>query len=125
MTVCDPASLGDLPDDGDDLLDRSEYWVYVRDVVKNVCEGNELAFSLSRRGRVSMVRAEGGTKGGEEKTLVHVDPCVHMWMFFDLTGCVKHITCLGEFLDILEVLTSNDCFLNSFIYCSLNHLQVS
>lgn len=89
LTVCDPDSINDFPDDGYDLLDRGEYWVYVKDVLKNVSEREEVSFFLSRRGKVGMSR------GGEEKTLVHVDTSLPLWIFFDLTGCIQHISSLG------------------------------
>ena len=94
MTVCNPDDLKELPDDGDELLDREEYWIYVRDVVRNPLEDEEIRFSLSRRGRVSLSRNKmiNDQNEVEEKTLVHVDLSVSMWMFFELTGCVFQIS---------------------------------
>jgi hypothetical protein len=51
VTIVDPSRSGTLPDDADDLLERADYWVSV----KNVCAttlppGAELALMIDKQG---------------------------------------------------------------------------
>ena len=51
LTVCDPKAVVEFPDDADELLDREEYWVFVKDACTNLVEGDVLAFMINKRGR--------------------------------------------------------------------------
>ncbi len=52
LTCCDPIHLrpDTLPDDSDDLLERGEYWVGIKDVAAKPNETDELAFWINESG---------------------------------------------------------------------------
>lgn len=49
LTTCDPSTINgnDLPEDPHQLLDRSEYWVVIKDVANAPQAGDELAFKIT------------------------------------------------------------------------------
>lgn len=93
FTTCDPCCLtfNDLPDDADQFLDRHEYWVVNKDVCRSPDVGDELSFYLTLEGEVRYVR-----NTSQMTTLMHVDPTLPLWMFFDVYGNVQKIKILGS-----------------------------
>ncbi len=56
LTSCDPIQLWPewLPNDSDDLLDRAEYWVGIKDVAASPQTTDELAFWITDRGALTI-----------------------------------------------------------------------
>ena len=96
LTSCDPATLtpGDLPEDADFLLDRSEYWVVSKDVASAPQRGDELTFSVTPNGEVTMSR-----NGSTPVVFMHVDHTLQLWAFMDVYGSTQRIRLLGTLLD--------------------------
>lgn len=89
LTSCDPQTLqhSDLPDDSDLLLDRPEYWVVSKDVASTLVRGDELCFSISVSGEVSISK-----NGGPPSVIMHIDQSLQLWAFLDVYGstqCVR------------------------------------
>ncbi|XP_014768780.1 protein neuralized isoform X2 [Octopus bimaculoides] len=93
FTTCDPANLSheEFPDDADQFLDRREYWVVNKDVCRVSDIGDELSFYLTTEGEVRYAR-----NTSKMTTLMHVDPTLPLWMFFDVYGNVQKIKILGS-----------------------------
>lgn len=93
FTTCDPCCLtfNELPDDADQFLDRREYWVVNKDVCRSPDVGDELSFHLTPEGEVRYAR-----NTSKMTTLMHVDPTLPLWMFFDVYGNVQKIKILGS-----------------------------
>lgn len=93
LTSCDPASLqlSDLPDDSDLLLDRPEYWVVSKDVASTLVRGDELCFSISVNGEVSISK-----NGGAPSVIMHIDQSLQMWAFLDVYGSTQSIRLLSH-----------------------------
>lgn len=88
LTSCDPANLqlSDLPDDSDLLLDRPEYWVVSKDVASTLVRGDELCFSISVNGEVSISK-----NGGAPSVIMHIDQSLQMWAFLDVYGSTQSV----------------------------------
>ncbi|XP_062563152.1 protein neuralized-like isoform X1 [Armigeres subalbatus] len=88
LTSCDPANLqlSDLPDDSDLLLDRPEYWVVSKDVASTLVRGDELCFSISANGEVSISK-----NGGAPSVIMHIDQSLQMWAFLDVYGSTQSV----------------------------------
>jgi hypothetical protein len=53
LTSCDPSTIGDLstlPADSDNLLDRLEYWICIKNVAVNPRAGDIATFSVKQTG---------------------------------------------------------------------------
>lgn len=96
LTSCDPATLaaGDLPEDADFLLDRSEYWVVSKDVASAPQRGDELTFSVTHNGEVTMSR-----NGSTPVVFMHVDHTLQLWAFMDVYGSTQRVRLLGTLHD--------------------------
>jgi len=92
LTTCDPSTINsnDLPEDPHQLLDRSEYWVVIKDVANAPQAGDELAFKITESGEVQMTKNRQPVQ-----TLMHVDSTQRMWPFFDLYGSTIKVKVLG------------------------------
>jgi protein neuralized len=92
LTNCNPASLNvkNLPEDSDLLLDRSEYWVVVKDVASSPAAGEALSFRVSRDGAV-----EFSKNGGTPVVIMHVDASRPLYPFWDLFGHTSKVRLLG------------------------------
>ncbi|ESO05690.1 hypothetical protein HELRODRAFT_191354 [Helobdella robusta] len=90
VTVCDPSQVSHFPDDADLLLDRQEYWVVIKNLYKNPVANDEISFLLTKTGEVVMFKNNVCLK-----TIVHVDPTLSLWIFFDLCGSVEKISSQG------------------------------
>ncbi|XP_055602975.1 protein neuralized isoform X2 [Uranotaenia lowii] len=88
LTSCDPATLQltDLPDDSDLLLDRPEYWVVSKDVATTLVRGDELCFSISVTGEVSISK-----NGGPGSVIMHIDQSLQLWAFLDVYGSTQSV----------------------------------
>ncbi|XP_055640842.1 protein neuralized isoform X2 [Toxorhynchites rutilus septentrionalis] len=88
LTSCDPATLQltDLPDDSDLLLDRPEYWVVSKDVASTLVRGDELCFSISVNGEVSVSK-----NGGAPSVIMHIDQSLQLWAFLDVYGSTQSV----------------------------------
>ncbi|CAG2102849.1 unnamed protein product [Medioppia subpectinata] len=114
LTTCDPSTINsnDLPEDSHQLLDRSEYWVVIKDVANGPQAGDEMAFKMTESGEVHMTHNREPVQ-----TLMHVDSTQRMWPFFDLYGNTNKVK-------VLEPLnaTENKCIIcceqpiNSVLY---------
>ncbi len=94
LTSCDPSTINgnDLPEDPHQLLDRSEYWVVIKDVANAPQAGDELAFKITENGEVQMIKNRQ-----PPNTLMHVDSTQRMWPFFDLYGSTIKVKVLGNY----------------------------
>ncbi|XP_054168717.1 protein neuralized-like isoform X2 [Oppia nitens] len=92
LTTCDPSTINsnDLPEDPHLLLDRSEYWVVVKDVANAPQAGDELAIRMTQNGEVQLMKNRQPVH-----TLMHVDSTQTMWPFFDLYGSTIKMKVLG------------------------------
>jgi len=92
LTTCDPARLtpADLPDDCNQLIDRMEYWVVIKDVANCPKPGDELSFSITRTGEVLVSK-----NNLPPVTVMHVDQTQKLWAFFDVYGNTQKIKVLG------------------------------
>ncbi|XP_058823735.1 protein neuralized isoform X2 [Topomyia yanbarensis] len=88
LTSCDPTTLqlADLPDDSDLLLDRPEYWVVSKDVASTLVRGDELCFSISINGEVSISK-----NGGPQSVIMHIDQSLQLWAFLDVYGSTQSV----------------------------------
>lgn len=95
LTSCDPGTLSasELPEDSDALLDRREYWVVNKDVASIPQRGDELTFSVSALGEVTMTK-----NGGQPVVFMHVDHTLQLWAFFDIYGSTQKIRLAGALL---------------------------
>ncbi|KAJ1521677.1 hypothetical protein ONE63_003320 [Megalurothrips usitatus] len=96
LTSCDPANLSpsELPEDADFLLDRSEYWVVSKDVASAPQRGDELTFSVSHDGEVTISR-----NGSTPVVFMHVDHSLQLWAFMDVYGSTQRVRLLGSLMD--------------------------
>uniref|UniRef100_T1H2U1 NHR domain-containing protein n=1 Tax=Megaselia scalaris TaxID=36166 RepID=T1H2U1_MEGSC len=88
LTSCNPASLNpnDLPDDSDCLLDRPEYWVVTKDIASTPQRGDEIAFSVTPTGEVTISK-----NCGPAVIVMHVDISLQLWAFLDVYGSTESI----------------------------------
>lgn len=92
VTSCNPSMLdqGDMPDDADALLDRTEYWVVHKDVHVNAVCGDELAFSLGTEGELHFSK-----NGLHSSVILHVDKTIPLWLFLDIYGQIGKLQLYG------------------------------
>uniref|UniRef100_A0A914VF83 Protein neuralized n=1 Tax=Plectus sambesii TaxID=2011161 RepID=A0A914VF83_9BILA len=92
LTCCDPIHLRpeSLPDDSDDLLERGEYWVGIKDVAAMPKVTDELAFWISDEGEVHFYR-----NNGTPRVIMHVDHSQRLWFWFDIYGSTQKVRILG------------------------------
>lgn len=110
LSSCDPSTINgnDLPEvsplrnylssftnlcfiqDPHQLIDRSEYWVVIKDVANAPRAGDEIAFKITETGEVQMFKNRQ-----PPTTLMHVDYTQQMWAFFDLYGSTIKVKSLG------------------------------
>lgn len=93
LTSCDPSTLqpSDLPDDSNFLLDRLEYWVISRDLVRSFNVGDEISFCISPTGEVQISK-----NGAAPYVVIHVDQSLKLWAFFDIYGSTRKIRVLSS-----------------------------
>ena len=92
VTSSNPSNLSsvDLPEDCDELLDRSEYWVVCKDVAASPKAGDELSFTFSSCGQITFAK-----NNGSPHVIMHVDCSLQLFAFFDLFGHTSKIRILG------------------------------
>ena len=92
VTSADPATLSssDLPEDCDDLLDRSEYWVVCKDVAASPKPGDELSFTFCQNGQIMFQK-----NNGRPHVIMHVDATLKFFAFFDIFGNTTKVRVLG------------------------------
>jgi len=88
MTSCNPDHVNpsSLPVDADLLLERSEYWVVIKDVAVSPNLGDILQFQLKSDGRVLFSKNEAFPR-----PIMHMDTSIDLWPFFDIFGKTKGI----------------------------------
>ncbi|KAE9549776.1 hypothetical protein FO519_007005 [Halicephalobus sp. NKZ332] len=88
MTSCNPDNVNpnSLPVDADLLLERSEYWVVIKDVAVSPNLGDIIQFQLKSDGRVMFSKNEAFPR-----PIMHMDSSIALWPFFDLFGKTKGI----------------------------------
>uniref|UniRef100_A0A2P2HZT2 Protein neuralized n=2 Tax=Hirondellea gigas TaxID=1518452 RepID=A0A2P2HZT2_9CRUS len=93
VTSANPANLSsnDLPEDCDELLDRSEYWVVCKDVAASPKAGDELSFTYSSNGQITFAK-----NNGSPHVIMHVDSSLQLYAFFDVFGHTAKLRMLGS-----------------------------
>lgn len=91
LTSCDPAQVpaSRLPADSDELLERPEYWVCIKDVGAMPQVGTTLNFKVDATGRVLFSKNDAPSR-----VIMHVDVSIPLWAFFDLYGSTRKIQIL-------------------------------
>ncbi|VDM44360.1 unnamed protein product [Toxocara canis] len=92
LTCCDPIKVqsSSLPVDSDDLLERPEYWVGIKDVGAQPKATDELSFWMTEKGEVYFAK-----NNLPPRVIIHVDTEVRLWAFFDVYGSTQRIRLLG------------------------------
>uniref|UniRef100_A0A915AUW8 Neuralized n=1 Tax=Parascaris univalens TaxID=6257 RepID=A0A915AUW8_PARUN len=92
LTCCDPITVqsSSLPVDSDDLLERPEYWVSIKDVGAQPKATDELSFWMTEKGEVYFAK-----NNLPPRIIIHVDTEVRLWAFFDVYGSTQRIRLLG------------------------------
>ncbi|KAL3982258.1 Neuralized family protein [Acanthocheilonema viteae] len=93
LTCCDPVNLqgSTLPVDSDDLLERPEYWVGIKDVAAQPKISDELSFWITEKGEVYFAKNNLASR-----VIIHVDTSVRLWAYFDVYGTTQKIRVLGS-----------------------------
>lgn len=95
LTSCNPGnlSMGELPDDSDNLLDRPEYWVVSKDLgqIVQMNQGDEIKFTVTVSGEVQISRNDNAPI-----TLMFIDQSLQLWAFFDVYGATQSIRVLSQ-----------------------------
>uniref|UniRef100_A0A1I8EJZ1 Neuralized family protein n=1 Tax=Wuchereria bancrofti TaxID=6293 RepID=A0A1I8EJZ1_WUCBA len=93
LTCCDPVNLqgSTLPVDSDDLLERPEYWVGIKDVAAQPKISDELSFWITEKGEVYFAK-----NNLTPRVIIHVDTSVRLWAYFDVYGTTQKIRVLGS-----------------------------
>lgn len=93
LTSCDPIQVpaSRLPVDSDELLERPEYWVCIKDVGAMPAVGDKLSFHIDDRGQVTFSKNDA-----PPRVIMHVDISVNLWAFFDLYGTTRKIQILDQ-----------------------------
>lgn len=93
VTSANPAHLPSdcLPEDCDELLDRSEYWVVCKDVAASPKQGDELAFTYCENGQITFSK-----NNGSPHVIMHVDHSLQLYGFFDVFGHTAKIKLHGS-----------------------------
>ena len=88
MTSCNPDHINptSLPVDADLLLERSEYWVVIKDVAVSPSLGDILQFQIKSDGRVLFSKNEAFPR-----PIMHMDTSIDLWPFFDIFGKTKGV----------------------------------
>lgn len=104
LTTCNPGLLtaADLPADSHKLLDRSEYWLVIKDVLVNAKAGDELGFTINNLNQVQLTK-----NNLPPVTLMHVDASQRFYAFFDLHGKTTKIQVLGTYHEPITVAANN------------------
>nr|CAD2183581.1 unnamed protein product [Meloidogyne enterolobii] len=91
LTSCDPDQVpaSRLPADSDELLERPEYWVCIKDVGASPQVGTTLNFKVDCTGRVLFSKNDAPFR-----VIMHVDVSIPLWAFFDLYGSTRKIQIL-------------------------------
>ncbi|KAI6204868.1 hypothetical protein M3Y94_00727000 [Aphelenchoides besseyi] len=99
LTSCNPldVKIDELPDDSDELVERSEYWACVKNVSVSTRLADKLEFTVGESGAVIVNK-----NGLYNRTIMHVDKSIPLWAFFDLNGPTFRI----ELIDVPEPETS-------------------
>lgn len=94
-----------LPDDSDDLLERGEYWVGIKDVAAKPNETDELAFWMNESGMNEyfdsiffdnyLGELHFYRNNSRSSIIMHVDHSQKLWIWFDLYGSTQKIRILG------------------------------
>uniref|UniRef100_A0A915D3T9 NHR domain-containing protein n=1 Tax=Ditylenchus dipsaci TaxID=166011 RepID=A0A915D3T9_9BILA len=86
LTSCDPTQVpaSRLPVDSDELLERPEYWVCIKDVGAMPAVGDKLCFHIDSSGQVTFSKNDAPSR-----VIMHVDISVNLWAFFDLYGTTR------------------------------------
>ncbi|MFH4977427.1 hypothetical protein AB6A40_004136 [Gnathostoma spinigerum] len=92
LTCCDPNTLRGcvLPEDSDELLERGEYWVGIKDVAAQPKITDELAFWITEKGEVYFAK-----NNQTPRVIIHVDNTVRLYAWFDVYGTTQSIRTLG------------------------------
>ncbi|GAB6023760.1 E3 ubiquitin-protein ligase neurl1b [Chamberlinius hualienensis] len=100
LTSCDPSKLNpfELPENCDQLLDRKEYWVVMKDVAMIPKPGDELCFQLTSEGEILFSK-----NNGPVVSLLHVDQSQKLWAFFDIYGITLKIKSLGSYSEVSKL----------------------
>ncbi|VDP16596.1 unnamed protein product [Onchocerca flexuosa] len=80
-----------LPVDSDDLLERPEYWVGIKDVAAQPKISDELSFWITEKGEVYFAK-----NNLAPRVIIHVDTSVKLWAYFDVYGTTQKIRMLGS-----------------------------
>jgi protein neuralized len=94
LTSCDPSTIADLsslPADSDNLLERSEYWVCIKNVAVNPHSGDSMTFWVQPSGEVMFSKNEHGPR-----PIMYVDTSVPLWAFVDLYGSTSKVRLAGK-----------------------------
>lgn len=93
LTSCDPTQVpaSRLPADSDELLERPEYWVCIKDVGAMPQVGDKLSFQVDAAGRVLFSKNDASSR-----VIMHVDVSIPLWAFFDLYGSTRKIQILDQ-----------------------------
>ncbi|VDN59067.1 unnamed protein product, partial [Dracunculus medinensis] len=118
LTCCDPKNIqgSTLPVDSDDLLERSEYWVGIKDVAGMPKVTDELAFWITKKGEVYFSK-----NNLPPRVIIHVDTAVDLWAFFDVYGTTMKIRLLGLFFSLAFMIAF--IFIYSFIVIIVNNFE--
>lgn len=92
VTSCDPVTIrtSSLPLDSDELLNRPEYWVGIKDVAAQPKVLDELSFWITDKGEVYFAK-----NNLTARVIMYVDTAVRLWAFFDVYGTTQKIRLLG------------------------------
>ncbi|KAL3095397.1 hypothetical protein niasHS_007496 [Heterodera schachtii] len=101
LTSCDPSKVlaSRLPVDSDELLERTEYWVCIKDVAATPQVGDTLSFQVDAEGRVIFSKNDAPSR-----VIMHVDISIPLWAFFDLYGSTRKI----QILDLVTPLSARN-----------------
>ncbi|KAF7627365.1 hypothetical protein Mgra_00009344 [Meloidogyne graminicola] len=105
LTSCDPIKLSAnrLPSDSDELLERPEYWVCIKDVGAMPQVGTTLNFKVDTEGRVFFSKNDAPFR-----VIMHVDVSIPLWAFFDLYGNLDQPLTAAEFFALREHRASSE-----------------
>lgn len=105
LTSCDPTQVpaSRLPADSDELLERPEYWVCIKDVGAMPQVGDKLSFQVDAAGRVLFSKNDAPSR-----VIMHVDVSIPLWAFFDLYGSTRKIQILDLDLPLSSSLGISD-----------------
>uniref|UniRef100_A0A914C7B4 Neuralized n=1 Tax=Acrobeloides nanus TaxID=290746 RepID=A0A914C7B4_9BILA len=93
LTSCDPIHVpaSRLPIDTDELMERPEYWVSIKDVAASPAPFDILTFSIDSTGQVRFSK-----NNATPRVIMHVDMSIQLWAFFDAYGSTSAIKLLDS-----------------------------